>query len=403
MEGVPEWVDPVDSLEERLARTGWRARGHEILELVGALVPGLAIAALIAFLGSVMARWVGSSLLGFTTTPISPILVAIAIGLAVRNTIGVPSVFEAGLQLALKRILRVGVALLGIRLSLASVGEIGLIAFPIVIASIATALVAVRGITRMFNLPPTLGTLIAAGTAICGNTAIVALGPALNAKEDEVSYAVGTVTVFGLLALIGYPFLSFTLFEADPRLAGLFLGTAIHDTAQVVGAGMLYAQQYGTAEALETATVTKLLRNVFMVVVIPLLAFLESRRRTATADTSRPASESFRTRPVFSQVVPLFVFGFLVMALIRTLGDLSAEPFAGLLTHDQWKSLIDGCSTFSSGCLVVAMAAVGLGTNLRRLRKIGFGPLAVGLVAALAVGIVSATMIRVVTSLFGIP
>ena len=399
MEGVPDWVDPVDSLEEQLARTGWRARGHEILELLGALVPGVAIAGLIALAGSRLAAFLGITLFGLEKSPVSPILVAIAIGLVVRNTIGVPSVFEAGLQLSLKRVLRFGVALLGVRLSLAAVGEIGFIALPIVVASITTALLVVGAITRAFSLPRRLGTLIAAGTAICGNTAIVALGPALGAKEDEVSYAVGTVTVFGLLALIAYPFLSFVLFGGDARLAGLFLGTAIHDTAQVVGAGLLYAQQYGTEVALDTATVTKLLRNVFMLLVIPLLTALETRRveqaHAESGETGQPPLHSARSaRPPFLQVVPLFVFGFLAMALLRTVGDLSPTPFGGLLTPATWQGLIAGCSQLSSTCLVVAMAAVGLGTNLRRLKQIGLGPLAVGLVAALTVGILSAGLIR---------
>ena len=81
----------------------------------------------------------------------------------------------------------------------------------------------------------------------------------------------GTITVFGLIALMTYPFLSHGMFGGDPQLAGLFLGTAIHDTAKVAGAGLLYSQQYGSPEALDTATVTKLLRNLFMVAVIPLM------------------------------------------------------------------------------------------------------------------------------------
>ena len=223
-------------------------------------------------------------------------------------------------------------------------------------------------------------TLIAVGTAICGNTAIVATGSVIDADEDEVSYAVGCVTVFGLLALVGYPFLAHLLFAGDARLAGFFLGTAIHDTAQVAGAGLLYLQQYAAPEALETATVTKLVRNLFMIAVIPLMALAYHRSSGQVAAT---------VRPKLSQMVPLFVLGFVAMALLRTLGDLGEAPFGGWLAPESWDRSIASIQTASTWCLTVAMASVGLGTNLKRLRTLGLKPLGVGLTAALVVGAVS--------------
>jgi uncharacterized membrane protein YadS len=187
------------------------------------------------------------------------------------------------------------------------------------------------------------------------------------------------------LALVTYPFLSHFIFAGDANLAGLFLGTAIHDTAQVAGAGLLYTQQYGAPEALDTATVTKLVRNLFMIAVIPLVAFLYRRSDGATAGSNRPP---------LKQLVPLFVFGFLALVILRTLGDLGSDPFGGALSSDQWRDLIDGASTVSKWSLGVAMAAVGLGTNLRRLRTLGLRPLAVGLTAALTVGLVSFGLIH---------
>ena len=349
-------------------------------------MPGLAIAAALAAIGTITADWLGLELLGFEKSPISPILIAIGIGLVIRNTLGLPAVYESGLQLCLKRILRIGVALLGIRMSLGAVGAIGLIALPIVIVCIATALFLVSWINRSVGLPRRLGALVAVGTAICGNTAIVATGPVIGADEDEVSYAVGCITLFGLLALIVYPYLSQILF-ADPTLAGFFLGTAIHDTAQVAGAGLLYLQQYGTPAALETATVTKLVRNLFMVAVIPLMAVLYHRG----------SDDASGNRPSLKQMVPFFVFGFVALALVRTLGDLSAEPFGGMLTQDSWAALIARLSSASTWCLTIAMASVGLGTNLRRIRALGLRPSLVGLAAALIVGGVSVGMIQLMS------
>lgn len=389
MEGVPEWVDPKETREERESRSAWQVRGNQLLEVVGALLPGLGIAAALAVVGSGAADWIGEGLMGFEKSPVSPILIAIVIGLAIRNTIGVPAVYEAGLQLSLKRILRIGVALLGIRLSLGAVGAIGLLALPIVVACIATALVLVTVVNRAVGLPRRLGTLVAVGTAICGNTAIVATAPVIGADEDETSYAVGCITVFGLLALVLYPYLSHALFAADPTLAGFFLGTAIHDTAQVAGAGMLYLQQYGSTEALDIATVTKLVRNLFMVAVIPLMALLYHRGGDAATGP----------RPSLKQMVPLFVFGFVAMATLRTVGDLSEQPFFGLLSSERWEALIDATGTLSAWCLTIAMASVGLGTNLKRLRALGLKPSLVGLAAALIVGVVSFLLIHLMSPL----
>ena len=159
--------------------------------------------------------------------------------------------YEGGLKFCLRQVLRPGIMLLGLRLSLAAVGQIGLVGLPVIVGCIAVG--ARRwspGSTRALGLPRRLGSLIAVGTSICGVSAIVATGPVIDAEEDEVSYAVACVTLFGLLALFSYPFLAHGLFRGDARLAGLFLGTAIHDTAQVAGAGLMYRQQYGAPEAL---------------------------------------------------------------------------------------------------------------------------------------------------------
>jgi uncharacterized integral membrane protein (TIGR00698 family) len=382
MEGVPDWADPGETPDESAARRGWRARGHVWLEMGGQLMPGLTLAGLLAAVGSRVAGSLGDAL-GIAGAPISPILVAILLGLAIRNTVGLPSVFELGLHLCLKRLLRLGVALLGIRLSLGAVGAIGWGALPIVVASIVTGLVFVTWVGKRVGLPPRLATLIAVGTAICGNTAIVATGPVIGADEDETSYAVGCITAFGLLALVVHPFIAHGLFGGDPRLAGYFLGTAIHDTAQVAGAGLLYVQQFGTPETLDVATVTKLLRNVFMVAVIPLMAVLHQRGRPEGSGATLALRDA----------VPFFVLGFVGMALLRTLGDVGEAPFGGLLSRESWQSVIDFTSDASSWLLAIAMAAVGLGTHLGRLRKLGTKPLLVGLIAALTVGSVSAGLL----------
>lgn len=384
MEGVPDFLDVAETEAERASRTGWRAQGHTGLEWLGELAPGLLLAGALAMLGTVVSDGLGKGLLGVDSSPISPILIAILSGLLIRNTIGLPQIFERGLDLSIKRILRIGVALLGIKLSVSAMGGIGLSALPIVLVCIVSALLVAGLATRLLSLPMRLGTLVAVGTAICGNTAIVATAPVIGASDDETSYAVGTITLFGLLALLFHPFIAHAIFGGDSLSSGIFLGTAIHDTAQVAGAGLLYDQQFSSPYALEVATVTKLLRNTFMVLVIPLAALVYHR------------GEKKMDRDVRSgllKAVPLFVVGFVLMAGFRTWGDLGEVPFGGLLDAQQWEALISLVSDLSVVCLTVAMAAVGLGTHLARLKVLGLRPLAVGFLAALAVGAVSALLL----------
>ena len=380
MEGVPEWVDPAETSEQ----IGWRVRGHSLLDAAARLAPGLLLALGIAALANSAAPWLSARAIGLEAAPISPILLAILAGLLVRNTVGLPLAYDQGIQLTVRRILRLGVALLGIRLSLGAAIGVVVIALPIVALSVAAALLLAAWMTRAFGVPRRLAILVAVGTAICGNSAIAATAPVIGADEDETSYAVGTITLFGLLALFFYPFAARLLFDGDARLAGLFLGTAIHDTAQVAGAALLYAQQYTAPTALDTATVTKLVRNLFMLVVIPLIA-LQQRRRA-------PRQVSARRLPL-RQAIPFFVVGFAAMALVRTLGDLGAKPVGGLLDATAWSAAIGFVSASSTWCLVVAMAGIGLSTRLRRLRSLGLQPLAAGLATALTVGIVSAALV----------
>ena len=229
----------------------------------------------------------------------------------------------------MKRVLRLGIVLLGLRLSIAEVGSIGLKALPIVLVTIPAAILLVGYLGRRIQLSDRLASLIAIGTSICGNTAIVAVSPTIGAKEEETSYAVACITVFGLFAMLVYPFVAHWIFGGDPFAAGLFLGSAVHDTSQVAGAAMVYQEYYHAPEALDVATVTKLLRNLSMLVVIPLMAIRYHRKASSGA-----------TPPPWWTMVPLFVIGFAAMSLLRTIGDLSERPF-GLLDPDQWHAFIN--------------------------------------------------------------
>jgi uncharacterized integral membrane protein (TIGR00698 family) len=260
---------------------------------------------------------------------------------------------------------------------------------PIVLICITAALLLVTIASRAMAMSPPLAALIAVGTSICGVTAIVAMAPVIRAREAEVSYAVACIALFGLIAMFVHPMIAHALFATQPQLAGVFLGTAVHDTSQVVGAGLMYQDQYSTAGVLEAATVTKLVRNLMMAAVIPLVALLF--RDGARHEGDVAAERRF-------PAIPGFVLWFIAMCALRSAVDF-CEPALGPMGRDAWNSIVGGAQRLSEICLTVSMAAVGLQTRIGAFRQIGFRPLLLAMLTAAVVGGVSLLSIRLLVHL----
>jgi uncharacterized integral membrane protein (TIGR00698 family) len=353
---------------------------HNKLKHAAPYLPGIALGAMVTGAGYLLAYMIKWLAQGVGGAPVSPILLAILIGLTLGNVAKVPTDYDTGLRWCARFVLRMGIVLLGLRLSLSAAGAIGWMALPLVLTCITSGLLIVMTAGRWLGLSPRLASLIAVGTGICGVSAIAATAPVIQAEDDEVSYAVGCITLFGLLTLLAYPWLSHTVFAGDAVKSGLYLGTAVHDTSQVTGAALLYSQWYDSPQALEVATVTKLLRNLFIVVIVPLMALIHRRRGAGKL-------------PSWWRTVPVFVLLFVVMVAVRTVGDVGDHAF-GLLPQEYWSVLLAWSKQCTALCLTLAMAAVGIGTRLSRLRRLGAKPLALGFVAAAAVGLISYTLIE---------
>lgn len=379
---------------KKIELPSWRAN----LGGASKFVPGILAAFLIWYLSEGLSDFIGKTLMGFKSSPVSTIMITIIIGLLIRNLVGVPSSLVAGASFCLKKLLRWGIVLFGIRLSFFDILKIEAIGIPIVLVCIATGLIVSTLATRFLKLPTRLGTLIAVGTGICGNSAILATAPAIKATDEEVSYAVANITLFGLVAMFLYPYFADIVFQGNRILAGLFLGTSIHDTAQVAGGGIMYDQVIssraadtlvsiwgGSPRGSDIAIVTKLTRNVFIALVIPLMAFFYARQN------SEPGKKIGFSR----KHIPGFIFGFLILAVLRTVGELTmagADHQAfGILDTKDWNMLIEATGKTGGILLAMAMAGVGLGTSFSHFKKLGLKPFFVGIASALAVGVVSLT------------
>ncbi len=357
-------------------------------------LPGLLAAVAVMFLGFAAAEILGRALLAARglaggANPISGVPVAILFGLLLRNVFPPPPALAPGVKFCTTTVLRAGIVLVGIKLSLFEMLRLGLAGIPVVVAAIAAGLAFVPWLNRRLGLPPRLGSLIAAGTSICGVTAIVSTAPTIEADEREVAYAVANVVAFGLFGMLVYPYLAHALLR-DSATIGLFLGTAIHDTSQVVGAALTYKQAFADDDVLRVATVTKLTRNLFLAAVIPYLAWQHARAggRSAAAG-AKPAS--------WRSYVPAFILGFVALAILRSIGDgmLNAGGRAwGLWDRAAWTSLVStlGDTVGARWLLGTAMAAVGLNTSFAVFKGVGLKPFAVGLAGALVVGAVGMAM-----------
>lgn len=340
------------------------------------LLPGLLFAAALAAGAWGIAR-LGAGRAGAGL--LDPVMLAMLLGLVAGN-LGLPlAACRPGAAWALRRLLPLGIVLLGARLDFFAVLRVGAAGLALSVLFVAAALLLFGLFVRLGWLPRREGWLLGIGTAICGGTAIVALAPLIRAKEQEIAVGVATVTLVGLAAMLALP-LAASALALDAAGFGLWAGLAIHQTPQVVAAGFAHSPAAG-----EIATIVKLARVCLLAPVVVLLGLLWTRTGGEGVTRARP----------WWRMLPLFVPGFLGFALLRTLGLL---PDFSL----RWDALGSGgtrlefssatlAATLAGACLAVAMAGVGLESSVaafRRagLRAVGAAGLAAALLALLALG-----------------
>lgn len=347
--------------------------------------PGVMVAIALALLARGVADALAHGAGGLPKFPLSPVMCAVVLGMLWRNTLGVPAWASQGLRWAMHQLLRTGIALVGLRLTLLGATAIAATALPVALTCLLFALATGLTLARLLNVPQRLGVLLAIGTAVCGATAVVAMSPVIRARHAETAFAVTCVVLFGCVAMLCYPWVAGHFFAASPRYAGIFLGTAIHDTSQVVGAALMYSQQAHQPEALAAASVAKLLRNLSIAVLIPVAAWLTQRHDARARNEAAGQEEDGASQPAglagHVRLVPLFVLGFLACIMVRTAGDAIMPAGSGL-----WQALIHTGYTASDLFLTCGMTAVGLSVSFTDMWRIGWRPLAAGFAVATLVG-----------------
>jgi len=354
---------------------------------IPSLLPGVILAAVLMLLSKFLTDFIGNMLT--VENPISMILVALIFGLLIKTLFKLPQFFEPGISFGLKKLLRFGIILLGIRLSIFAILKIGILSAGMVAVCIVSALAITMFLAKKIGVSEKLGTLIAAGTSICGASAIIATGPTIDAEEEEIAYAVATITIFGLVATIAYPYLVQLVLHLTPEKAGFFIGTSVHETAQVTATAFIYDQlwNYKLSNNLtggDIAITVKLIRNTFMIFVIPFLGFWFARKKTESGVESKQKIRIIK-------YIPVFVIGYLVMAIFRSAGDYIFE------NNEVWVSSWKFIKTTAGYVIATSLACIGLSIDIKKLIKLRLKPFVCGLIASFSVGAVSYILI----TLFG--
>jgi uncharacterized integral membrane protein (TIGR00698 family) len=320
--------------------------------------PGLALTAGIAAMAFMLRQLPYVSAL-------SPIILSIAIGMTFHNLIGTPAFARPGVAFSMRRILRFAIVLLGLQLTASQLVEVGARGIAIIaLTLIATFLFTVQ-LGRLIGVDRKLSELIAAGTSICGASAVIATNTVTRAPDEDVAYAVACVTIFGSIAMFVYPLFP-SLLHLDPHAFGLWSGASIHEIAQVVAAAFQDGRDAG-----EFGTIAKLARVTMLAPVVMSLGFLATRQARRIGDGRSSARVP----------LPWFVLGFIALVGVNSMISVPAEA----------RSTIIMLTTF---LLSMALAAMGLETDVRKLCARGMRPLLLGAGAFLFISCFSLALIK---------
>lgn len=335
-------------------------------------VPGVLVCLVIA-----VPAW----LLGNAFPVIGGPVFAILIGMVVALWWKDQGPCRSGVLYTSKKVLQYAVILLGFGLNLTEIAQVGATSLPIILATIATSLIVAWALHRALKVPSKISTLVGVGSSICGGSAIAATAPVIDADDEEIAQAISVIFLFNVLAALIFPTLGQALGLSNQGF-GLFAGTAINDTSSVTAAASTWDALHPGANTLDQATIVKLTRTLAIIPITLFLALSGARRRERALE--RGAEEAHEAAPTFSlkRVFPLFILWFLAASLITTVCVAAGVPVGAF----------GPLKTLSKFLIVLAMAAIGLNTDLIKLVRSGGKPILMGFCCWVAIAVVSLAM-----------
>ena len=314
---------------------------------------------LFTFIIALIANWLGRAF-----PIVGGAVFGILIGIIINNLMGKPKSVEKGVTFTSKKVLQWAIILLGGGLSLTQVWETGLSSFSVMLFTLCAAFITAYGLGKLMGISSNLKTLIGVGTAICGGSAIAAISPIIEADDMDIAYAISTIFLFNVIAVLIFPPIGHLLGLSD-KAFGLWAGTAINDTSSVVAAGYAYSNAAGAY-----ATIVKLTRTTMIIPISLIFSFVMAYKK------KKAAKEDSKVNYSFKKIFPWFIIWFLVASLLNTLGVFPSYSI-------QYINII------GKFMIVMALTAIGLNSNFKKMLKTGVKPMILGVMVWFMVSIVS--------------
>lgn len=296
---------------------------------------------------------------------VGPSVLALAMGLGLNLVVREKSVLVSGLKFTSKTILRLAIILLGSSLSMGQIVMAGRYSLIVMVFTLTAAFGSGYLFGRLLNINWKMSTLISAGTGICGGSAIAAISPTIDADESDVAYSIAATFIFDMAMIVLFPIMGRQLGLSDLAY-GLWTGTAVNDTSSVVAAGYAFSSAAG-----EFATIVKLTRTLSIIPIVLIFSWIGAVQK------SRDNENAHLNRwEHLRNVTPWFIFLFLVMAAINSMGWIPARLSMNL-------------NTLSRFMMAMALGAIGFNTDLDKLAQAGINPMILGFIVSAIVVIVS--------------
>lgn len=284
------------------------------------------------------------------------------------------SKLQGGITFASKKILQYAVILLGFGLNLSEIAEVGMQSLPIILSTITTSLIVAFALQKCMKMPSNISVLVGVGSSICGGSAIAATAPVIGADDEEIAQSISVIFLFNVIAALIFPSLGTVLGFSNAGF-GLFAGTAVNDTSSVTAAAAAWDGMHPGSNALDTATIVKLTRTLAIIPITLVLAFWRTAQKKKEG---KEGDNNFSLKKIF----PFFILFFVLASVITTVSVLAGVDV----------SVFKPLKELSKFFIIMAMAAIGLNTNLIKLIKTGGKPIFMGACCWVGIAVVSILM-----------
>ena len=332
----------------------------EAIKKTGKLVPGFAAALIIAAISKLIESILPIHLIGAS-------VIALFIGMIINHFWKPDDTFSAGLKFTSKKILKFAIILLGASLNIKIVLEVGKMSLCVMAFTLFTCFGVGYFVGRALKINWKLSNLISAGTGICGGSAIAAIAPVIDADDSDIAYAMSATFLFDMAMIVLFPIMGQAMGLSDMAY-GLWAGTAVNDTSSVVAAGYAFSEAAG-----DFATMVKLTRTLSIIPTVIAFALINARIKRKEAGAG---GEAVKAKLGLTKIIPWFILGFLALAVINSFGVIP-------------QAVSSGMKDVSKFLMVSALAAIGLNTSFKDMKKSGFAPMLHGFIISALVVVVA--------------